>query len=78
MGNKPLNIIRDARGKIADNAVDKEFDNVTKQIEEVINNNSVVTTKIFYTSATSGGTVNVKNTVKINQFGKIISWDQEI
>jgi hypothetical protein len=36
MGNKPFNIVRDARGKI-DKTIDKEFDNVTKQVEDKFN-----------------------------------------
>ena len=37
MGNKKFNIVRDARGKIADTNVDKELDNVSKQIEDKFN-----------------------------------------
>lgn len=74
---KSFSIVRVARGKVETN-VDKEFDNVTKQIEEITNDNIAIITKVFYTSATSGGTVSVKNTVKINKFGKIISWDEQV
>jgi predicted component of viral defense system (DUF524 family) len=34
---KKFNIVRDARGKIADTNVDKELDNVAKQIEDKFN-----------------------------------------
>lgn len=68
-------LIRDARGKI-DKDVDKEFDNIIKQIENIINDKNVKTTMVFYTSETSGGTADVKNTVKINQYGFIINWEQ--
>lgn len=34
---KQFIIVRDARGKITDNATDKEFDNVSKQLETKFN-----------------------------------------
>jgi len=37
MATKGLNITRNARGKLTDNAADKEFDNLTKQIEDKFN-----------------------------------------
>lgn len=77
MGTKPINIPRIARGKLEKN-VDKEFDNAFTQIENIINDNNVFETKVFYTAATSGGTVNVKNTIKLNKYGKIISWEEQV
>lgn len=68
---------RIARGKITEkDNLEKELDELVNQINTIMNDIKVVSTKTFYTSSTSGGTVNIKNTVKMNQYGKVISWEQ--
>ena len=55
--------------------VEQEVENLKRQLEDILNDSKVATTKEFYASATSGGSPTQKNTVKYNQYGKILSWD---
>lgn len=66
---------RIARGKIAEkDNLEKELDGLVNQINAMIDDDKATITKVFYTAETSGGSPTISNTVKINQYGKIISW----
>lgn len=66
---------RIARGKINEkDNLEKELDELVNQINTMLTDEKAAITKTFYTAETSGGSPTILNTVKINQYGKIISW----
>lgn len=67
---------RIAKGKLQDQAADREFDNFATHLNETLVKNKLNKTIIFFTSATSGGAVNQKHTVVIAD-GQIKTWDIE-
>lgn len=69
-------IRRIARGRLDNNILENEFDEIVRQLNAMINDSKATKTITFYSASTSGGSATTKNTVKINQYGKIISWEQ--
>lgn len=69
-----LSISRIARGKLKDSPdnIEKELDNIIKQVESAFNDNAIASTIEKYVSDTSAGSPTTKMTISINKYGKII------